>query len=221
MLQYRQMCNLNTDNAMTPPNAQPIHFAGHADLVNALHGLRADPLAAWGGNIVIYRGSPQARIMLIGEGPGATEDRLKKPFVGRSGKLLDQILQAVNFNPARDVYITNVVKRRPPENRDPTPAEIEFYAPYLFEEIRLINPAIILLIGRIAMLTILAEKRGISRVRGQWYRQDGRWIMPLFHPAYLLRNPKKTPGSPKSLTWGDIQQVRAKFDELTGPPPEI
>jgi len=199
---------------MTPPNTQPVHFNSHAELVSALHALQNDPLSTWGGNMVIHRGSPQARLMLIGEGPGATEDRLQKPFVGRSGKLLDQILQAVDFDPTGDVYITNVVKRRPPENRDPTPAEIDFYAPYLFEEIRLIDPAIILLIGRIAMLTILGEKRGITRVRGQWFQRDGRWVMPMFHPAYLLRNPKKTPGSPKSLTWADIQQVRAKFDEL-------
>lgn len=199
---------------MTLPAARPTHFSSHADLVDALHNLHADPLEQWGGNMVIYRGSPQARLMLIGEGPGATEDRLQKPFVGRSGKLLDQILQAVAFDPTHDVYITNVVKRRPPENRDPTPAEIDFYAPYLFEEIRLIDPKIILLIGRHAMLTILGEKRGITRVRGQWFQRDGRWVMPMFHPAYLLRNPKKTPGSPKALTWADIQQVRAKFDEL-------
>jgi len=191
-----------------------LQFASHQALVEALNNLSGDPLEQWGGNMVIYRGNPAAKLMIIGEGPGANEDRLRKPFVGRSGKLLDQILSAVNFNPQEDVYISNVVRRRPPQNRDPLPAEIAFYAPYLFEEIRLVDPKIILLIGRHAMMTILNEKRGITKVRGQWFQKDGRWIMPIFHPAYLLRNPGKRPGSPKSLTWNDIRAVRAKDDEL-------
>ncbi|HEY85402.1 MAG TPA: uracil-DNA glycosylase [Chloroflexi bacterium] len=193
-----------------------LQFASHQELVEALNNLGGDPLEQWGGNIVIYRGNPAAKLMIIGEGPGANEDRLRKPFVGRSGKLLDQILSAVNFNPEQDVYISNVVRRRPPKNRDPLPKEIAFYAPYLFEEIRLLDPKIILLIGRHAMMTILKEKRGITKVRGQWFQKDGRWIMPMFHPAYLLRNPGKRPGSPKSLTWDDIRAVRAKYDELMG-----
>ncbi len=192
-----------------------LQFASHQELVEALNNLSGDPLEQWGGNIVIYRGNPAAKLMIIGEGPGANEDRLRKPFVGRSGQLLDQILSAVNFNPEEDVYISNVVRRRPPQNRDPLPEEIAFYAPYLFEEIRLLDPKIILLIGRHAMMTILKEKRGITKVRGQWFQKDNRWIMPMFHPAYLLRNPSKHPGSPKSLTWDDIRAVRAKYDELT------
>ncbi len=191
-----------------------LHFASHQELVEALNTLSGDPLEQWGGNMVIYRGNPAAKLMIIGEGPGANEDRLRKPFVGRSGKLLDQILSAVNFNPQEDVYISNVVRRRPPQNRDPLPEEIAFYAPYLFEEIRLLDPKIILLIGRHAMMTILKEKRGITKVRGQWFQKEGRWIMPMFHPAYLLRNPSKRPGSPKSLTWDDIRAVRAKYDEV-------
>ncbi len=192
-----------------------LQFASHQELVEALNNLSGDPLEQWGGNMVIYRGNPAAKLMIIGEGPGANEDRLRKPFVGRSGQLLDQILSAVNFNPQEDVYISNVVRRRPPQNRDPLPEEIAFYAPYLFEEIRLINPKIILLIGRHAMMTVLKEKRGITKVRGQWFQKDNRWIMPMFHPAYLLRNPGKHPGSPKSLTWDDIRAVRAKYDKLT------
>ena len=192
------------------------HFPTHQALVEALQNLTGDPLEPWGGNMVIYRGNPAAKLMIIGEGPGAEEDRLRKPFVGRSGQLLDKILRAVHFDPETDVYITNVVKRRPPENRDPTPEEINFYAPYLFEEIRLVDPKIIMLTGRYAMLTILGEKRGITKVRGQWFERGGRWIMPMFHPAYLLRNPQRTPGSPKALTWDDIRAVRARYDELVG-----
>ncbi len=197
------------------PSLMAPRYASHQEFVAALENLTGDPLETWGGNIVVYRGNPQARLMIIGEGPGAEEDRLRKPFVGRSGQLLDKILQAVNFNPETDVYVSNVVRRRPPNNRDPLPKEIEFYAPYLFEEIRLVDPKIILLIGRYAMLTILGEKQGITKVRGTWYQRGNRWVMPMFHPAYLLRNPQKTPGSPKALTWQDIKNVRTKYDELT------
>jgi DNA polymerase len=189
-------------------------FATHAELVEALLALSGDPLESFGGNMCIFRGNPQARLMIIGEGPGSEEDRLRKPFVGPSGQLLDKILQAVQFDPQKDVYITNVVKRRPPANRDPLPAEIAYYAPFLLEEIRLIDPRLIMLTGRHAMMTILNEKRGITKVRGTWYERDGRWMMPIFHPAYPLRNPERTPGSPKALMWDDIRAVRAKYDEL-------
>lgn len=189
-------------------------FSSHEELVAALENLKGDPLEAAGTNICIYRGNPQAKVMIVGEGPGAQEDRLRKPFVGRSGQLLDKILRAVNFDPESDIYVTNTVKRRPPGNRNPTSEEIDYYAPYLYEEIRLIDPKIIILTGKYAMMTILGEKRGITKVRGQWYRRDGRWIMPVFHPAYLLRHPQKTPGSPKALMWQDIQAIRAKYEEL-------
>lgn len=197
-----------------PSLTQP-QFSTHQEFVTALQNLTGDPLEQFGGNMVVYRGNPQAKLMIIGEGPGAEEDRQKKPFVGRSGQLLDKILAAVNFNAEQDVYISNVVRRRPPNNRDPLPAEIDFFKPYLFEEIRLVAPKIILLIGRYAMLTVLGEKRGITKVRGQWFQRGDYWVMPMFHPAYLLRNPQKTPGSPKALTWDDIKNARTKFNELT------
>jgi DNA polymerase len=152
--------------------------------------------------------------MVIGEGPGANEDRLGKPYVGRSGQLLDKILQSVDFDTETDIYVTNAVFRRPPNNRDPLPAELEYYTPYLMEGIRIVNPKIIMLTGRISMRVILNERQGITKVRGTWYERDGRWVMPLFHPAYLLRNQQRTPGSPKALTWQDIQEIRRKFDEL-------
>lgn len=194
--------------------SQDMRFSTHADLVAALENLTDDPLESAGTNICIFRGNPQADLMLIGEGPGAEEDRQRKPFVGRSGQLLDKILEAVGFNPETDVYVSNTVKRRPPDNRNPTRQELAYYAPYLFEEIRLVNPKIIMLTGKFAMQTILNEKRGITKVRGQWFEYDGRWVMPVFHPAYLLRNPEKKPGSPKALMWDDIRAVRAKYDEL-------
>jgi DNA polymerase len=156
--------------------------------------------------------------MIIGEAPGTEEDRKGKPFVGRSGQLLDQILEAANFDPEQDVFITNAVFRLPPGKdgkplRKPTSDEIAFYKPYLLEIIRLIDPAIMLLTGNVSCESILGEV-GITKLRGKWYPFDGRWVMPIFHPAYLLRNQSRKPGQPKDLTWKDIQEVRRKYDEL-------
>lgn len=195
---------------------KPTHFETHTDYIAAMMSLTDDPLVQFGGRMVICRGNPNADLMIIGEGPGAEEDRLGKPYVGRSGQLLDKILESVNFDPENDIYVTNTVFRRPPNNRDPLPAELEYYAPYLMEGIRLVDPKVILLTGRFSMRVVLDERQGITKVRGTWYQRDGRSIMPMFHPAYLLRNPQRTPGSPKALTWQDIQAVRRKYDELTG-----
>jgi uracil-DNA glycosylase family 4 len=188
------------------------------DIVETMMNMEDDPLFSAGSNMVIYRGNPQARLMIIGEAPGTEEDRLGKPFVGRSGKLLDQILEAVNFDPEIDVFITNAVFRLPPgvggkPLRKPTRDEIKFYQPYLLEIIRIVDPVIILLTGNAALESILGQT-GITRLRGQWQEWQGRQVMPVFHPAYLLRNPSRTPGSPKDLTWKDIQEVRHQFDLL-------
>ena len=188
------------------------------DIVEAMMNMEDDPLFSTGSKMVIYRGNPQARLMIIGEAPGTEEDRLGIPFVGRSGKLLDQILEAVNFDPETDVFITNAVFRLPPgvggkPLRKPTPDEIKFYQPYLLEIIRIVDPVIILLTGNAALESILGQT-GITRLRGQWQEWQGRQVMPVFHPAYLLRNPSRTPGSPKDLTWKDIQEVRHQYDLL-------
>ncbi len=163
---------------------------------------------------VISRGNPQAPIMIIGEAPGQTEDETGLPFVGKSGQLLDQILASVELNTETDVYICNVCKCRPPNNRPPTPAEIAACQPYLLEQIRLVNPKIILLTGATAVKGLLGDKRGITKIRGQWMECFGRLCMPIFHPSYLLRNPARTEGSPKWLMWQDIKEVRAKLDQL-------
>jgi DNA polymerase len=161
--------------------------------------------------------------MLIGEGPGQHEDEQGLPFVGKSGQLLDKILASVNFNPDQDVYICNVVKCRPPGNRKPEPLEMAACLPYLLEQIRIMDPKLILLVGATAVQGILGSKivgkTGISKLRGQWYSwTDGqgkeRLCMPIFHPSYLLRNQSREKGSPKWLTWQDIQAVRTKYDEL-------
>ena len=167
-------------------------------------------------NAVIGRGNPQADIMIIGEAPGQNEDEQGLPFVGRSGQLLDKILQSVELSSDRDVYISNAIRCRPPENRTPTTQEIEACKPYLLEQIRLVSPKIILLTGATAVKALTGDKRGITKIRGQWLEWEGRLYMPIFHPAYLLRNPSREPGKPKWLMWQDIQAVKQKLDELEG-----
>ncbi|MEM7114752.1 MAG: uracil-DNA glycosylase [Chloroflexota bacterium] len=197
---------------------RPNQFASLDDLIAHMMKMEDDPLFPMGTNMVICRGNPQSKLMIVGEAPGTEEDRQGKPFMGRSGQLLDKILAAVNLDSNEDVFITNAVFRLPPGDggkplRKPTNDEIEFYKPYLLEIIRLLDPQIILLTGNVSSQSILG-RTGITRLRGQWYDFHGRNVMPIFHPAYLLRNPSRKPGSPKSLTWQDIQEVRRKYDEL-------
>jgi DNA polymerase len=199
---------------------RPRGYATLDELVAVMMKLEDDPLFPAGTNMVIYRGNPAARLMIVGEAPGTEEDRQGKPFVGRSGQLLDQILQSVRFDPEKDVFITNAVFRLPPGDdgkplRKPTPDEIAYYKPYLLEIIRLVDPKILLLTGNVATESLLGQT-GITRLRGQWFNWDNRWAMPIFHPAYLLRNPSREPGSPKALMWQDVQEVRRKYDELLG-----
>ena len=199
---------------------RPQGFTTLDELVAAMMKLEDDPLFPAGTNMVIYRGNPRARLMIIGEAPGTEEDRQGKPFVGRSGQLLDQILQSVELDPEQDVFITNAVFRLPPGDdgkplRKPTTEEIVYYKPYLLEIIRLVDPLVMLLTGNVATESLL-EKTGITKLRGQWFPWQGRWAMPIFHPAYLLRNPSREPGSPKAQMWQDIREARRKYDELLG-----
>jgi DNA polymerase len=172
-------------------------------------------LAAGRTHVVVSRGNPQASLLIIGEGPGQQEDEQGKPFVGKSGQLLDKILASVELDPARDVYICNIVKCRPPGNRVPTPDEMAACKGYLLEQIRLVNPQIILLTGATAVKGILGLKEGITKIRGQWFEWQDRLCMPIFHPAYLLRNQSREKGGPKWLMWQDIQAVKAKLEELS------
>jgi len=162
---------------------------------------------------VVSRGSIEAPIMIVGEGPGQNEDETGIPFVGKAGQLLDKILDSVELTEA-DVFICNIVKCRPPGNRAPTTEEMDACRPYLLEQIRMVNPRIILLTGASSVKGLIGDKRGITKIRGQWLEWDNRLCMPIFHPAYLLRNPSKEKGSPKWLMWQDIREVRKKLDEL-------
>lgn len=171
-------------------------------------------LGATRTHAVVGRGNPHAQIMIVGEGPGQNEDETGQPFVGRSGQLLEKILESVQLSSEQDIYICNIVKCRPPGNRTPTSDEIATCMPYLREQIRMVDPKVILLTGATAVRGITGDKRGITKIRGQWMEWDGRLCMPIFHPAYLLRNPSREKGSPKWLMWQDIQAVRSKLDEL-------
>ena len=201
---------------MLSPDAK--HFDSLEDVIKALKHMKNDPLAKAGTNVVISRGNPNAKLLIIGEAPGPEENVKGKPFVGRAGQMLDKVLEAASFDPEKDVYIINSVFRMPPGEdgkafRKPTTEEIDYYRPYVFEIIRLVDPRVILLTGNVASQSVL-RKTGITSLRGKWTEMDGRWIMPIYHPSYLLRNPVKTPGSPKAQMWEDIRNVRKKYDEL-------
>ena len=174
---------------------------------------RACPLAETRTKVVFGDGDPDSRLMFIGEGPGADEDAQGIPFVGRAGQLLTQILTAAGIS-RREVYITNIVKCRPPENRVPTPAETVLCDKHLQTQIMLINPALIVLLGNTPARWILQTSEGITKLRGRWFEWRGAAVMPMFHPSYLLRNASSKEGSPKHLTWLDIQEVKRQWDAV-------
>lgn len=161
-------------------------------------------------NLVFGEGSASARLMFIGEAPGAEEDLQGRPFVGAAGQVLNNLLNKLGL-PREEVYITNVVKSRPPENRDPEPDEIAACLPYLKMQIAAIRPRVIVTLGKIATQALLGVKEPLTRLRGQWRRYDHIRVMPTFHPSYLLRFPKE-----RHKTWEDMQQVMeylAKHEE--------
>lgn len=162
-------------------------------------------------NIVFGVGNPHARLMFVGEGPGADEDEQGEPFVGKAGQLLDRIIEAIGLSRA-DVYIANVVKCRPPGNRNPEPAEIAACLPFLERQIASIAPAVLVTLGNVPTKTLLGTTTGIVKMRGLWKEYRGIPLMPTFHPAYLLR----TPGD-KRLVWEDMQQVAARYNENLPP----
>ena len=163
-------------------------------------------------NLVFSDGNINSKIMIIGEGPGANEDIEGKPFVGRAGKLLDKMLNAINLD-RKKVYISNVVNYRPPENRKPTEEEIERYLPYLKSHIEIINPKILLLLGSTALNTLIGDEVVISKARGKWIQKSiglaKPWIIASFHPAFLMRQPDQ-----KKLAWIDIKMIREKAKNL-------
>ena len=159
-------------------------------------------------NVVPGEGNPNADLMFIGEGPGAEEDRLGRPFVGRSGELLTKMINAIGLERS-EVYICNVVKCRPPANRDPAPEEAETCLPYLRAQVALVRPKVIALLGRVACQYTLREQISVTRDHGRWFERKGVWMMPTFHPAALLRDPAR-----KRDAWEDFQKLRDKLREV-------
>lgn len=202
--------------AGTDPVAAAVAAAAGAGSIEALR----DALAAYphcdlregARNLVFSDGDPAARVMIVGEAPGRDEDIEGRPFVGRAGQLLDRMLAAVGLgralpDPGRAVYITNVLPWRPPQNRDPAPAEVAMMLPFLRRHVDLVAPDLLVLMGNHACSALLGQK-GITRLRGQWGEALGRPALPMLHPAYLLRNP-----GAKREAWADMLALAARLRE--------
>lgn len=156
-------------------------------------------------NVVYGTGNPEAQLVFVGEGPGAEEDRQGVPFVGKAGQLLTKMIEAMGFR-RDDVYICNVVKCRPPNNRDPEPDEVQACERFLKAQLGVLSPRVIVTLGKYAAQTLLRSKHPISQLRGQWAKYEGIDLLPTFHPAYLLRSPEK-----KREAWEDLQEVMRTF----------
>jgi DNA polymerase len=189
--------------------------SGSADAAGSLEDLRASigdcrlcKLCTGRTQVVFGVGNANAELMFVGEGPGRDEDLQGEPFVGRAGQLLTDIITKGMGLKRSDVYIANVVKCRPPDNRNPEPDEVAACEPFLKRQIELIRPRIIVALGKFAVQTLLRSKVPITRLRGNWHTYQGIKLMPTFHPAYLLRNPAE-----KRLVWEDIKKV---MKELKG-----
>ncbi len=166
-----------------------------------------------GTQLVFGVGNPNADLMVIGEAPGAEEDKQGEPFVGKAGQLLNEILDAINFK-REDVYIANILKHRPPNNRNPKPEERKRSLPFLLRQIDIIEPKVILAVGKVATQTLLDKKLSLSKMRGQFHDFRGKYqLLATYHPAALLRHPKW-----KRPTWEDVQLLRKRYDELGGQP---
>lgn len=178
------------------------------DIWNDIGDCTRCPLAEGRTHIVNSEGNRQARLMFVGEAPGADEDAQARPFVGRAGQLLNKIIEAIGMK-REDVFIGNVNRCRPPQNRTPTLPEAQTCKPFLLREIAVVRPAVIVVMGNTAMRHLLDTKEGITKVRGKFQDYRGIKVMPTFHPAYLLRDPSK-----KRETWADMKTVRDYLNSL-------
>ena len=186
-------------------------FAESLEQLNSLiHDCKKCELWKTRTNFVFGVGNPNADIVVIGEAPGADEDAQGEPFVGRAGQLLNKILVATGFA-REEVFICNILKSRPPGNRNPMPIEVEACRPYLEKQLKLVNPKLILLLGRVAAESLLKTKEPLAKLRGKIHNYKGWKVMVTFHPAALLRNPNW-----KRPTWEDMQQLKALYEEMTG-----
>jgi len=180
----------------------------------ACQGCQACELARTRQQVVVGEGQSPCSLMVIGEAPGEQEDETGRPFVGKAGQLLDKIFESVGIHRAQDCYITNVVKCRPPKNRNPHPDEALACRGFLIRQIQLVQPRVLVLLGSVAFKSVLHDDTPIGKCRGKWrtmsvsYMPEPLYVMPMFHPSYLLRNQSRDVGSPKWLTWQDIKEVQ-------------
>ena len=181
-----------------------------AQLMEEIGGCEKCRLCEGRSRVVPGEGDPNARLMFIGEGPGQEEDRQGRPFVGRSGELLTRMIHAIGLERS-EVYICNIVKCRPPQNRNPEPDEAAACLPYLRAQFALVRPKVVVLLGKVACQYTIRDQVFITRDHGRWYEQKGVWFMPTFHPSALLRDPAK-----KREAWEDFQKIRDKLNELNG-----
>jgi uracil-DNA glycosylase len=189
--------------ALQPPSPTVVAKKTLDDIRRELGDCRRCKLCSGRKQIVFGSGSPKARLVFVGEGPGAEEDAQGLPFVGAAGQLLTKMISAMGLR-REDVYICNVVKCRPPGNRNPEPDEIAACEPFLRAQLQSIGPEVVVALGKFAAQTLLREGTPITRLRGQWRTYQGMKLMPTFHPAYLLRNPAE-----KKPCWEDLKAVMA------------
>lgn len=197
------------ETAAEVPVAMPAELSAAAtlqDVARAIASCTACALSATARNHVPGEGDPAAKFVVVGEAPGATEDELGRPFVGKSGDLLTKILEAIGFK-REEVFICNVLKHRPPGNRNPSPAEVRACAPFLIRQLEILRPKVILALGTFAAQTLLETDSPISKLRGQEHRYHGIPLVATYHPAALLRNPNW-----KRPAWEDVQLARRIFD---------
>ena len=182
------------------------------ELKNTISKIKNCDLKKSATNIVFSDGNANAKIMIVGEGPGANEDQAGMPFIGRAGQLLDKMLLSINLT-RKNIYITNVVNYRPPENRSPTEQEIKKYLPFLIRHIEIINPKILNLLGGTALNSIIGNEKVISKARGKWIEKKigkcNTSVIASFHPAFLMRQPAQ-----KAMSWIDLKMIRKKISEL-------
>lgn len=190
--------------APSPP-AAPIAKRPLDEIRRELGDCQRCKLCSGRNTIVFGSGNPRAELVFVGEGPGEDEDRQGVPFVGKAGQLLTKMIEAMKFT-RDDVYICNVVKCRPPNNRNPEPDEIEACEPFLKAQLASLQPKVIVALGKFAAQTLLRDTTAITRLRGQWREYQGIPLMPTFHPAYLLRQPDE-----KRVAWMDLQEVMKRF----------
>jgi uracil-DNA glycosylase family 4 len=199
-----------------PPKPKPVDPVAEArklaksvselpSLRAALADFRHCDLKMGARNLVFSDGQPGARVMVIGEAPGREEDQQGRPFVGPAGQMLDRMLAAIDLNREKNVYLTNVLPWRPPQNRDPLPEEIAMMVPFLERHVELAQPEFLVLMGNVSCQAVLG-KTGISRLRGGWGQAFGKPVLPMFHPAYLLRQPAH-----KRTAWADLLALKARL----------